>query len=53
MMVVANLGTPHAAEKFLCQIRASAVEAVRLFVMPLGLGAAGALLVWLGVAIEE
>ena len=32
-MVMPDLGTPHAAEKFLRPIRASAVQAVRLFVV--------------------
>ena len=33
MVMVANFGAAHAAEKFLCPIRAGAVEAVRLFVI--------------------
>src|SRR5947208_3181134 len=33
MVMVADLGTAHTAEKFLCPIRASAVEAVSLFVI--------------------
>ncbi len=33
MVVVPNLGAAHAAEKFLCPIGASAVEAVRLLVI--------------------
>jgi hypothetical protein len=33
MVVVADLGTAHAREKFLCPIGASAVEAVRLLMV--------------------
>ncbi len=41
MVVVTNLGTTHAAEKFFCPIGASAVQAVRLLVIdPLHLIAA-------------
>ncbi|MGZ9073810.1 MAG: hypothetical protein ACXW3G_13080 [Rhodoplanes sp.] len=32
MVMVADFGAPHAAEETLCEVRASAVEAVRLFV---------------------